>query len=120
MQVVFAADHPKRREYWVGASTVGTLLANAVVPGILDRYLGWTGFASQQSDKPRAADAPVNLWEPADGEQGRDFGARGVFDDRAKAASPQQWLAHRYPQIGAVAGVLGATAGVVRAVRQHR
>ena len=31
--VVFAADHPRRREYWVGSSTVGTLMANAVVAG---------------------------------------------------------------------------------------
>jgi hypothetical protein len=38
--VLYAADHPKRREYWVGSSTVGTLAANAIAPGLLDRYLG--------------------------------------------------------------------------------
>ena len=118
--VLFAADHPKRREYWVGASTVGTLLANAVVPGLLDRYLGRTGFASQQTTKLRIDGDPVNLWEPADGEDGRDFGARGVFDDRALASSPQQWLAHRYPQLGAAAGVLGAAAGVAVAMGRRR
>src|ERR687894_2829264 len=48
--VLYAADHPKRREYWVGGSTVGTLLANAVAPGLLDRYLARTGFDSQQTD----------------------------------------------------------------------
>ena len=37
--VLYAADHPKRREYWVGASTAATLAANAVAPGLLDRYL---------------------------------------------------------------------------------
>src|SRR3954468_22415522 len=37
--VLYAADHPRRREYWVGGSTVGTLAANAVAPGLLDRYL---------------------------------------------------------------------------------
>ncbi len=31
--IVYAADHPRRREYWVGGSTVGTLVANAVMPG---------------------------------------------------------------------------------------
>ena len=118
--VLFAADHPKRREYWVGASTVGTLLANAVVPGLLDRYLGRTGFASQQTANLRTDGDPVNLWDPADGEDGRDFGARGVFDDRAKANSPQQWLAHRYPQLGAAAGVLGAAAGVAVAMGRRR
>ena len=118
--VLYAADHPKRREYWVGASTVGTLLANAVVPGLLDRYLGRTGFASQQTANLRTDGDPVNLWDPADGEDGRDFGAHGVFDDRAKANSPQQWLAHRYPQLGAAAGVFGAAAGVAVAVGRRR
>ena len=47
--VVFAADHPGRKEYWVGASTVATLLANRVVPAVLDRYLGRTGYGSQQT-----------------------------------------------------------------------
>ena len=45
--VVFAADHPRRREYWVGSSTAATLAANAVMPGLLDRYLARTGFKSQ-------------------------------------------------------------------------
>src|ERR1700744_1384470 len=40
----FAAEHPKRREYWIGSSTAATLAANAIAPGLLDRYLGKTGF----------------------------------------------------------------------------
>ena len=31
--VLYAADHPQRREYWVGASTAATLAANAIAPG---------------------------------------------------------------------------------------
>ena len=31
--VVYAADHPRRREYWVGETTAATLLVNAVAPG---------------------------------------------------------------------------------------
>ncbi|MDN5804911.1 MAG: SDR family oxidoreductase, partial [Microlunatus sp.] len=65
--VAYAADHPQRREYWVGASTVVTLMANAVVPGLLDRYLGRTGFASQQTGELKTEGQPENLWEPADG-----------------------------------------------------
>src|SRR5436309_2152671 len=34
--VVFAADHPRRREYWVASSTMATLAANAIAPGLLD------------------------------------------------------------------------------------
>ncbi len=65
--IVHAAAHPRRREYWVGASTVATLLANAVAPGLLDRYLARTAFASQQTGTPEPPLAPVNLWHPADG-----------------------------------------------------
>ncbi|PKW27774.1 SDR family oxidoreductase [Phycicoccus duodecadis] len=118
--VVFAADHPQRREYWVGASTVGTLLANAVVPGLLDRYLGRTGFSSQQTDEPKPADQPANLWEPADGPEGHDFGAHGAFDGKATARSPQQWVAHRYPQVAAVGAAVGALTGAAWAVSRRR
>src|SRR4051794_23585770 len=65
--VLYAADHPRRREYWVGGSTALTLAANAVAPGLLDRYLARTGFAGQQTDERQPADQPANLWEPVDG-----------------------------------------------------
>src|SRR3954451_6551317 len=87
--VVYAADHPKRREYWVGGSTAGTLIANAVAPGVLDRYLARTGFKSQQTDQQRPADARANLWEPADGSREPDAGAHGDFDDKATTRSAQ-------------------------------
>jgi hypothetical protein len=41
--IVHAADGPGRREYLVGASTRATILANRVLPGLLDRYLARTG-----------------------------------------------------------------------------
>ena len=117
--VLYAADHPQRREYWVGASTVGTLIANAVAPGLLDRYLARTGFASQQTDRVRPADAPVNLWDPADGEDARDFGSHGIFDRQARGISAQLWASQHHGLIGAAAGVLaGATALAVERVRR--
>jgi len=106
--VMFAADHPRRREYWVGASTMATLAANAIVPGLLDRYLGKTGFDSQQTPQPRDPAAPVNLWEPADGPTGRDFGSHGVFDDRAIEHDPQLWASRHHGLIGAVAAATAA------------
>jgi NAD(P)-dependent dehydrogenase (short-subunit alcohol dehydrogenase family) len=106
--VVYAADHPRRREYWVGGTTMATLLVNAVAPGVLDRYLARTGYDAQQTDRPKPADQPANLWEPADGPQGEDFGAHGRFDDRSHARSPQVWASQHH-------GVLAA-AGVGRAV----
>ncbi|KNB53711.1 SDR family oxidoreductase [Streptomyces caatingaensis] len=114
--IVYAASHPRRREHWVGGSTVGTLIANAVAPGLLDRYLARTGFASQQTSVPQDELAPVNLWHPADGSEGHDFGAHGTFDDMAKRHGVQPWLSrHR----GAVAAV-AAAAGVGAAVRRRR
>jgi NAD(P)-dependent dehydrogenase (short-subunit alcohol dehydrogenase family) len=118
--VAYAADHPKRREYWVGASTVGTLMANAVVPGLLDRYLARTGFASQQTDMPKPPEGQANLWEPADGAGGHDFGARGAFDDTAHGSSPQQWVAHRYPRLaGAAAGLAAVGIGALALGRRR-
>jgi hypothetical protein len=118
--VAYAADHPRRREYWVGASTVGTLVANAVVPGLLDRYLARTAYDAQQTDEPRDPADPENLWEAADGPDGRDFGAHGAFDDQAKARSWQQELAHRPKQVStAIAmGAAGLTL-LARTVRRH-
>jgi NAD(P)-dependent dehydrogenase (short-subunit alcohol dehydrogenase family) len=106
--LVYAADHPGRREYWVGGSTVATLLANRVIPGLLDRYLARTGFKSQQTDQPRDPHQPANLWKPADGKDGRDFGAHGRFDDRSHPRSYQLWAAqHRGPLTVAAGAVLG-------------
>jgi hypothetical protein len=94
----------------VGASTAITLLVNAVAPGLLDRYLGKTGFASQQTDELRPADQPANLWEPADATT--DFGTHGRFDDRAVGRSRQWWLTKHHRSVGAAAGALAATAMV--------
>ncbi|MFH8487758.1 SDR family oxidoreductase [Streptomyces longisporoflavus] len=111
--VVRAADHPRRREYWVGASTVATLLANAVAPGLLDRYLARTGFDSQQTDDLLPTKGPGNLWEPADDTV--DHGTHGVFDDRAHARSPQLWASRHYiGQAVAAAGLAGAGYAVLR------
>ncbi|MFJ4674930.1 MULTISPECIES: SDR family oxidoreductase [unclassified Kitasatospora] len=106
--VLRAADRPGRREYWVGGSTVATLVANAVVPGLLDRYLARTGLDSQQTDQPRRDTDPGNLWKPVDGRE--DHGARGRFTGRSSGRSPQLWATtHR----AAVAGACAATAAAV-------
>ncbi|MFF9092122.1 SDR family oxidoreductase [Streptomyces sp. NPDC014776] len=114
--IVHAAFHPRRREYWVGGSTAATLLANAVVPGLLDRYLARTGYDSQQEDGPHGNTA--NLWSPADGARGRDHGAHGRFDGESADRSVQEWASRNRNRVGAglVVGGLGAvvTAGLRR------
>ncbi len=113
--VVHAADHPRRREYWVGGSTVATLAANAIAPGLLDRYLARTGYSAQQTGEPHDPDAPANLWEPVDERPGQDFGAHGEFDREAHARAPQLWASWHHGML-AGAAVLAATgaAGVGR------
>ena len=118
--VVYAADHPKRREYWVGGSTMGTLAANAVAPGILDRYLARTGFSSQQVDRPLPDDHPTNLWEPADGPTGHDYTAHGSFDDKATSRSLQLWASQHHGSLAAAGAGLLATAAAAFAKRAGR
>ena len=107
--VAWAADHPQRREYWVGMSTVGTLLANAVAPGVLDRYLGRTGVQSQQAREPEVPHRRDYLFDPVD--DTADHGAHGRFDATAKASSPQAALSRHHGALAAAGGA-ALTAGL--------
>jgi short-subunit dehydrogenase len=111
--VVHAADHPRRREYWVGGSTAATLAANAIAPGLLDRYLARTGFKSQQTDAPRDPQQAANLWQPADDDDGKDYGSHGIFDDCATDRSVQLWASQHHGVLGGVAAAAAAGAGVL-------
>ena len=118
--VLYAADHPRRREYWVGGTTAGTLAANAIAPGLLDRYLARTGFSSQQDNRPESPSRPVNLWEPADGPGGHDYTAHGSFDDESKPRSAQLWASQHHGLLGgAAAAAAGATVTAVSALRRR-
>ena len=120
--VLFAADHPRRRQYWVGASTVATIMANKVVPALLDRYLARTGYDSQQTGQSADRGRPDNLFQAIDGLDGRDHGAHGVFDARSHAHSAQLWLAQRPRLLAGLAGstALATGAGAVAARRAAR
>jgi len=106
--IVWAGTH-RRRELRVGAPTVATLLANAVAPGLLDRYLGRTSYRSQQTGEPARPDRSANLWEPVPG----DRGAHGGFDHRAYGRSAQLWLTTHRGVLTAAAGLSGAAAAVL-------
>jgi short-subunit dehydrogenase len=108
--IVYAAEHPQRREYWVGGSTMATLIGNAVAPGLLDRYLARTGFDAQQTSQPSDPDGPVNLWRPADGKEGHDFGAHGNFDERAHDSSLQSFASRHHVAVAATVGGLAVFA----------
>ncbi|MER6470651.1 SDR family oxidoreductase [Streptomyces collinus] len=113
--VAYAADHPRRKQYYVGATTVATIWANRLAPALLDRYLARTGFDSQQTDRVPPSDLS-NLFEPADRERADDQGAHGSFDESSHARSWQEILV-RHPAataLGTGAAVLGAASAIRR------
>lgn len=93
-----------RREYWVGASTVKAILGQMVVPGLLDRYLGKTGYDAQQRNEKDSPDRPNNLWEPAPDV----LGERGPFDSEAHDSSMQVKLDLHRGWIALAGGIIGA------------
>jgi NAD(P)-dependent dehydrogenase (short-subunit alcohol dehydrogenase family) len=98
--VVFAADHPNRKEYWVGGSTAATILAQKFLAPLLDRYLARTGYDSQQTKQPTEPGRPANLWRPADETPGSDHGAHGDFDDRSRDHSGHLIAAEKTEEAG--------------------
>ena len=75
-----------RREYWVGAPTAAAIVGQKFIPGALDRYLGKTGYESQQiEDEPKDPNAPDNLYRYVPG----FHSARGKFDARSTRRSPE-------------------------------
>ena len=116
--IVYAADHPRRKQYFVGATTAATILANRVAPALLDRYLARTGYDSQQTGEPEPR-RPDNLWEPVDGPRGDDHGAHGEFDDRSHRRSAQLLVSH-HPAAATATAVVTAAAGLALASRARR
>jgi NAD(P)-dependent dehydrogenase (short-subunit alcohol dehydrogenase family) len=114
--IAWAAEHPRRRELWVGASTVVTILGNRIAPWLADRYLARTGYDSQQTPEPAgpARQHTDYLDAPLPG----DHGSHGEFDAEAKERSPQLWLAeHRRALTAAGAGAAAAAGAAVLARR---
>ncbi len=114
--VVVAAGLAKRprREYWVGMPTVAAIVGQKFIPGLLDRYLGRTGYDSQQiKGEPKEANAPDNLYNYVPG----THSARGKFDDRMSRSSPEVFASlHR----GWIAlGLALVAGGAVAAVRRR-
>jgi len=97
--VVHAASAKRlRREYWVGSSTITAIVGQKFIPGLLDRYLGRTGYESQQTEVPDPPERANNLWEPVPG----THSAHGPFDQCSRSFSPQVFVdLHRGWLIGA-------------------
>ena len=92
--IVSAADNPTR-ELWIGGPTVATILANRLIPGLLDRYLARNGIESQLTASSADRHRPDNLFRPVEG----DFAAHGRFDHQAKRRSWQSELRSRLVRV---------------------
>jgi NAD(P)-dependent dehydrogenase (short-subunit alcohol dehydrogenase family) len=109
-----------RREYWVGFSTVKAITAQKIIPGLLDRYLGKTGYDSQQiQGEPRDPSAPDNLRHYVPGRHS----ARGRFDSRSKHSSAELSFSlhrERWMLAALAAGGLGLAASLIGNGRKKR
>ena len=110
-EAVYWAAHHHRRELWVGYSAVQAIVGNKLAPSLADWYLARTGFSGQQMDgHPVSPDRPDNLYEPVVDKAA----THGIFDDQAKASSPQLWAStHRGLLAGAAVGAASLAAGVL-------
>jgi short-subunit dehydrogenase len=113
-EAVYWAAHHRRREVWLGASSVMVILGNKLIPALADRYLARTGYGSQQTDQRVDPDRPDNLFTPVDEEE--DHGAHGIFDEQAHEKSPQLWAVKNrgWLALAAGAGAIAAAALIGR------
>jgi len=115
-EAIYWAAHHRRRELWVGYSTLQAIVGTKLSALAGDIYLARNGFSGQQMQgRPVPADRPSNLFEPVPDKAA----THGIFDDQAKTRSPQLWMSiHRRAVAGAgvaAAAALGAAAvGAVR------
>ncbi|MGH3003527.1 MAG: SDR family oxidoreductase [Gaiellaceae bacterium] len=114
-EAVYWSAHHRRREHYVGISTVYTIWGNKIAPWLAERYLAKTAYSGQQTGQDVSPERRANLFEPVPG----DPGAHGDFDSESHERSPQEWLSRHRGMVGAAAAAVGAATalGVVTAVR---
>lgn len=113
--IVSAAEHP-RRDIYVGPGR-GLALANATIPGLVDRLLllGDIGFKAQRTDQPDDGrdnfDAPM----PPD-----TYTTTGPFSDRSLPTSLYTRVLERYPATRVALFGAALTAGYILRRRRSR
>lgn len=113
-EAIYWSAHQHRREVFVGWPTVEAILGNKIAPGLLDKYLGRTGYSAQQTDEPEDPSKPNDLYEALPG----DRGAHGRFDHRARTFSAQFW-ASKHRGMLALVGAIAAGACLLFSNRKH-
>ena len=76
--VLEAATH-RRRNLWVGLSTIKAIAGKSLLPGFLDRYLAKAAYDGQLMDET-VIETPGNLFDLVSGPSS----AQGMFSDEAK------------------------------------
>lgn len=119
-RAVYWAAHHTRREVYVGGSTVGAIVGNKFIPGLLDHYLGRTGYKSQQTSELEDPSRPDNLWRPVDART--DCGEHGRFDEKAHGGSFELWadLHRRELAVGLLAAGVAGVMMYARGQSQQR
>ena len=111
--VVHAILHPSR-ELWIGWTTIGAILGQRVIPGVLDRSLGKRAWDAQVTSR-----LPPTTSDNLDGPLPGDRGAHGSFDEEARGSSTELWLRmHRGPVVVAAALLFAAGVAAVRTLRR--
>ncbi|HEX4485135.1 MAG TPA: SDR family oxidoreductase [Terriglobales bacterium] len=93
-----------RREYWVGGSTVKAIVGQKLIPGLLDFYLGKTGYKAQQREQRDSPERPNNVWHAVP----THLGAHGPFDAQARTFSLEAEVSKHRDWILLGLGLLGA------------
>jgi short-subunit dehydrogenase len=106
-EAIYFAAHAKRRELYVSWSNWKVILANKLMPGVLDHILARKGFSGQLTDEPADPGRPDNLFTAVAG----DHGAHGRFDQRARNVSTELWLS-RYSWLVALGVILAGVAAL--------
>lgn len=114
---ICAAAHERKREVWLGKSSIEIILGNLLVPGLIDRYLARTAYQGQSTGRKVGPHRRDNLMEPVhDLHRTRGSFGREASQDAARVSGP----AARLMVAGTgllLAGLAGAALG--RAT-QHR
>jgi len=78
-EAIWRASRGWAREYWVGRTTLMTIMADVVAPGFMDRYLGRTAWDGQARAAPVSPNRQDNLYRPV----GPLHATRGSFANEA-------------------------------------
>jgi NAD(P)-dependent dehydrogenase (short-subunit alcohol dehydrogenase family) len=106
--ILYAAEHPVR-DIVVGGAGKMIVAMQRLSPRMLDWMLQPIAIKAQQTDEPKSADAPNNLFEPV-----HDYSrTEGDFSKQSMPFSVSDWLdfhpvARRVALVGTVAGVVAA------------